>query len=1130
MRTGTTTYEIKNDTRTEEPSPSPRDKNDVVAEYPLSYGQKALWFVQRMNSASSAHNVVHAARILTELDIELLRQTIEKIGERQQCLRTTFGTSQGRPVQRVHRQCSLSFTQHIISRFSPEQLRDFLSTEIYRPFDLECGPLIRVSLLTRAADDHIFLLAQHHIITDMWSIALFMHEVSHTYMSAKGSVLPPLQPLSVQYADFVQSDIERLAGEEGERLWKFWQEHLAGDLPVLEVPTDFPRPSVQTSRGGRESMRLPSDLTTELKSLSASHKTKLFTSVLAAFFALLHRYTGQTDLIIGTPKANRSRKTASIMGYFINPIVLRANVSGDPTFSEFLGRVQRMVSEAFEHDSFPFPLLVERLQPARDLSRSPIFQVLFSWQKTAQVVESRSMTSFALGEEGARTNINGMPFESVFLDQQAVPFDLSLLMAEAGGGELAATVEYNVALFRKSTIARMLEHFRTLLQGIVRAPDVPLSRMPLLTEDERTEILVNWNTAAPNELHAPLVHDAVTDQAMKTPDATAIVFRDESLTYRELDERATQLAGYLKRSGVRPESLVGVCLDRSTEAIVSLLGILKAGGAYVPLDPESPKERLSYILDDAQVRVVLSHTNLLDRFPTGESEVICLDRDWKEIAQHRPEIPLSAAPRESTAYVIYTSGSTGKPKGVLISHDALANHCYRMREHYGIRREDRVLQFASFSFDASLEQIFPTLMSGATVVLRDSDMFDPVHFVRRMSEVRPTVINLPPAFWHQVAQAWAREPERCDGKGLRLVIIGGDVMHYDSVTLWRRSPGGQARLLNAYGPTETTITALMHEIAPPGQNGSLRDKIPVGRPLPGRTAYILDTHLNPLPVGVPGELYIGAAGLGRGYLGQPDLTAEKFLPDPFGKAPGARLYRTGDLVRFGPTGTVEFIGRSDHQVKVRGFRIELGEIESLLSEHPDLMDAVVLAKETPEGDKKLVAYIVPAKDPPPSKDDLRRYLKEKLPGYMIPSVFVKLSSVPLTPGGKVNRLALPEPIDEQTGSQGSSDTTLTPIQQEIANIWEEILGVRQIGPYDNFFDLGGHSLLATQIVSRVRDAFQVDVSLQNLFETPTVAHLATLVEQGLVEQEGTDELSSMIQDLESLNDEEVHRSLREEHP
>ena len=750
---------------------------------------------------------------------------------------------------------------------------------------------------------------------------------------------------------------------------------------------------------------------------------------------------------------------------------------------------------------------------------------MFAWQKTTRIVGSQGLTSFALNEPGKGVQLGDLPLQPLALEQRVVPFDLTLLIAEAEQ-ELVAAIEYNTGLFDAATVERMLGHLRVLLQAIVARPGRRLSALPLLTQAERHQLLVEWNDTRTDRASAPCIHRLFEDQVERTPDALALILDEQGITYSQLNKRANQLAHRLRALGVGPEVIVGLLVERSLEAIVGLLAILKAGGAYLPLDPANPRRRLAFMLEDtrASVRspkrapVLLTQERLVADLPAQNLQLIRLDADWETIARQSDQNPPSRATPDNLAYVIYTSGSTGRPKGVLISHGSIANHCRDIQQHFGLNANDRVLQFPSFSFDQSLEQILTTLITGATLILRGPEVWPPAEFSRVISNFGLTVINIPPAYWHQWVQGCQVDKAI---PALRLVIIGGDVMPSSSLHLWRQTPMRDARLLNAYGPTETTITALTFAV--PSQFD--RNTIPIGHPPANRTIYILDNQANPVPIGVPGELHIGGAGLARGYFRHPELTAEKFIPDPFSTEPGARLYKTGDLARYLPDGSVDFLGRVDHQVKVRGFRIELGEIEALLGKHPALKQVVVLARQDTPGDARLVAYLVPAQQPAPPPGELRLFIKEKLPEYMVPSAFVSLEALPLTTSGKVDRRALPAPGQTRPELAGAYVAPRTPVEEELAHIWASVLGIERVGVHDNFFDLGGHSLLATQIVARMRQAFEIELPLRHLFETPTVAGLSTAIAQSVAGQEEEKELALLLEELEELSEKKVQQML-----
>jgi amino acid adenylation domain-containing protein len=798
--------------------------------------------------------------------------------------------------------------------------------------------------------------------------------------------------------------------------------------------------------------------------------------LLAAFQTLLHRYSGQTDICVGTPVAGRMQPdTERMIGFFLNTLVVRTDFADDPSFHEVLRRVRQASLEAYAHQNLPFEQLVEALHPVRDLSHAPLFQVSFSM----------------LNAPTSTAELPGLTMQPFQGESTTAKFDLALLVAEGGGG-LTAQVEYNTDLFEAATIARLLQHFTRLLEGITADPEQHVSDLPLLTEAERQQLLLEWNKTEAVSPADGCIHALFEAQVERSPDAVAVVCEEAQLTFRALNARANQVAYRLQSLGVGPEVMVGVYAERSLETVIALWAILKAGGVYVPLDPVYPKERLAFMLKDTQAPVLLTQARLVERLPASEVEVICLDADREAMAPAYEENPDSGVMAENLAYVIYTSGSTGQPKGVLISHGAIANHCRAVQQHYQLTPRDHVLQFASLAFDASLEQIFAALIAGARLVLRDEEVWAAADLQQKALDLGLTVINVPPAYWHQLALEWAEAPEQVPPP-LRLVIIGGDVMQPETLHLWWQTPMQAARLLNAYGPTETTITATTFEV-PVGFNAQLSDRrIPIGRPQADRQVYILDLYGHPTPIGVPGELCLGGAYLARGYLNQPELTADRFIPNSFSHKPGERLYKSGDLARYLPDGTIEFLGRIDQQVKMRGFRIELGEIEAVLGQQPAVQEVVVIAREDDPGSKRLVAYLVA--NPTPAIAALRDFMRQKLPEYMVPGAFVFLDALPVTTTGKVDRRALPAPDKVRPGVENAYIAPRTPIEAQLTEIAAQLLGVARVGIDDNFFDLGGHSLLATQFLSRIRASFQVEVPLRSLFEKPSIAQIAADVEQ-----------------------------------
>jgi amino acid adenylation domain-containing protein len=1123
--------------------PAAAPESAGAGEYPLSYGQRALWFLQEMAPDTGSYNLVHAGRVRGELDVQTLRRAFQQLMDRHPALRTTFTARDGEPVQCVHAHTEVHFSHVDASGWSEAYLKERLAEQVYRPFDLERGPLMRVAVFDRPAGEHLILLATHHIVTDLWSLAIVLHELSVIYAAEQTGETPALKPLRTRYADYVHWQADLLDGPEGERLWAFWQKQMAGDLPALNLPADRPRPPVQTYRGAMLARRVDAELTDKLRTLGQTCHANLFTVLLAAFQVLLHRYTGQDDILVGSPKAGRNKKSARLVGYFVNPIVLRADLAGNPSFATFLEQVRRTVAEANEHDAYPFARLVERLQPGRDLSRSPIFQAMFAWQKTTRVVDSQGIASFTLNEAGGGLELGELLLEAFALDDRVAPFDLTLMMVDVGD-ELMASLEYNAALFDAETAARVLEHFKTLLAGIVADPDRPISELPLSSEAERRALVGGAGRREP-DLPYRSIAQPFEAQAARRPDTTALLLGDTQLTYGELNRRANQLAYYLRRLGVGPEVIVGVLAERSLEAMIGLVAVLKAGGVYLPLDPANPHERLAFMLEDARAEVLLAQADLVTGWTEQGVRVVRLDADRDAIAAESGEDAGDYPAADNLAYLVYTSGSTGKPKGVLVANGAIAEHCRDVQALYQLDESDRVLQFASLGFDQALEQILAALAAGAALVLRGPEVPSPADFSGWISQFGLTVANLPPAFWHEWAKAASPTQSGASLHGLRLVIVGGDVLSAESLRLWEQTPWRSARLLNAYGPTEATITASIF-VVPPGFQGS---RVPIGRPVGGRALYIRDAYGNLAPVGVPGELYVGGSGLARGYLGRPDLTAERFVPDPFGfslppafqrgeseqvppfgglggsEAGGARLYKTGDLARYLPDGNVEFLGRVDNQVKIRGFRIELGEIEAALGRHPEVAEAVVVARDAEAGSKALTAYLVAAGEATPEAGRMRDFLRTSLPDYMIPSAFVWLEAMPRTASGKVDRRSLPEAEHIQSLPEEGYVAPRTPVEKELAAMWAQVLGLQRVGVHDDFFDLGGHSLLATQLVARIRAAFGVDLPLRAMFEATSVAELAALLAQRLAEGVEEEELEELLAELEGLSPAEIERLL-----
>ena len=1065
---------------------------DVV---PLSPSQEALWFLDQLEPNAIHYNEPVAFRLQGVLNLKALQKAIDQIVARHEVLRTTFTAVDGVPMQVIFPARPVDLQMTDVSPVSADEregkIRDLLKKETRRPFNLSSDLMLRITLLKVAPEEHILLMVMHHIAMDGWSVNVLYREISVLYCAFCAGQPSPLAELPIQYADYAVWQREWLQRDNNlARQLIYWKQQLK-DIPALmELPFDRPRPQARTYRGDKESVTLEKTLLEALKVRSRETGVTLFMILLAAFQSLLYRYTGQHDIVIGSPIAGRTRvEIERLLGFFVNTLVLRTNCSDNPRFCDLLERVRNMTLGAFAHPDIPFEMVMGQLKLERSLSRNTLFQVLFVLQNTPS----------------AALELDGLNVTTVSVHNDTAKFDLTLYIQEREDG-LRTSFEYNADLFDQVTIRRMLGHFKTLLEGIVAEVDRRITELPILTEAENHQLLLEWNDTKSDYTQNQCIHELFEQQVEGNPEANAVVFEDQRLTYGELNRRANQLAHHLQKHGCGPGILVAMCMERSIDTVVGLLGVLKIGAAYVPLDPNYPNERLGTLIADVQPRLLLTQPHLMSRFSGLATNVIVLNALSETIAQEPVYTPANQAKPDELAYVIYTSGSSGAPKGVAITHRALANFISSACIAFELTRNDRVLQFASLSFDTANEEIFPCLMSGATLVLRTDSMLDSVSlFLEKCRDWQITVLDLPTVYWdelvEQLSSALLTIPEQ-----LRLVIIGGERAAPGRLAQWQKHVGERVRLLNTYGPTETTVVATMCDVTASYSDCSMRE-VSIGRPIPNVQTYILDNQLNPVPIGVPGELHIGGVGLGRGYLNRPELTAEKFIANPFSNEPGARLYKTGDLGRYLADGNIEFIARIDHQVKIRGFRIELGEIESALLQHSGVKEAVVLAREdilldnddnqkskieTPKSDRRLVAYVVPSQEEV-SINELRSFVKAKLPEYMVPSTCVFLDCLPRTPNGKIDRKALAAP-DRRPELEEIYVAPRTPLEEMIAGIWAEVLKLPKVGVYDNFFELGGHSLLATKLVSRVRERLLVELPLRVLFENATVASLANHIE------------------------------------
>ncbi|MBW4564791.1 MAG: amino acid adenylation domain-containing protein [Mojavia pulchra JT2-VF2] len=1075
-------------------TPVPRDKN-----LPLSFAQQRLWFFDQFEPGSPSYNLPRTVRLQGKLNIDALSASLNEIIKRHEILRTSFAISDGQPIQVISPSVNLQLPVVDLQNIPQEQreleLYRLAKEEAQTGFDLTQAPLLRAKLLQLDAEDYVILLTLHHIVSDGWSTDILIREVAALYTAFSAGKPSFLPQLPIQYADFAVWQRQWLEGEALKNQLAYWQKQLSGELPILQLPTDRPRPTVQTYAGKTLSFVLPKSLSEKLKTLSKQEGVTLFMTLLAAFKILLYRYTNQTDILVGSPIANRNRaEIENLIGFFVNTLVLRSNLSGNPTFRDLLKQIREVALGAYAHQDLPFEKLVEEIQPERNLSHNPLFQVMFVFQNAPR-------TTLELPD---------LNLEVLDVNSETATFDLCLTMEESEQG-LRGNLEYNTDLFDAERINRVVGHFQTLLEGIITNTEQCLSNLPLVTSNEQRQLL-EWgqNQTLGEHLQQGLcIHQLFEAQAEKTPNAVAVVWENEQLTYRELNQRANQLAHYLQKLGVKPEVLVGLYVERSLYMVVGLLAVLKAGGAYVPLDPAYPQERIAFMLADAQVPVVLTQQRLVAGLPANLAQIICLDN---LITQESTENLSTEVSSENLAYVIYTSGSTGQSKGVMIQHRSLTNAYLAWEEAYQLRTAaSSHLQMASFSFDVFTGDLVRALCSGGKLVLCPRDLLlEPAKLYELMLREKIDCAEFVPAVLRSLI-LYLEQNHKCLDF-MRIIICGSDSWYGQEYKKFRQFCGSSTRLINSFGLTEATIDSTYFETQT--INLSFEQLVPIGSPFANTQIYILDSYFQPVPVGIIGEIYIGGAGVARGYLQRPDLTAEKFIPNLFSQKPGDILYKTGDLGRYLADGQIELVGRLDNQVKIRGFRIELGEIESVLNQYPDVQANVVIVREHKPGNQRLVSYIVSSQQNI-NTPELRRFLQDKLPSYMLPTAFVILDKLPLSPNGKVDRKALPAP-DTATALEASFVAPRTPTEQIIADIWADVLGREQVGIYDNFFELGGHSLLATQVISRLREAFKIDLPLRSLFENPTVKTLVECIEGILTVQKLQAVPVQMVEDREEI--------------
>ncbi|BCL84563.1 amino acid adenylation domain-containing protein [Ktedonobacteria bacterium brp13] len=1049
---------------------------------PLSFAQQRLWFLDQLQHGSPVYHVAFAYRLKGILDIAALEKSLNEIIKRHETLRTTFPSVDGQPIQFIAPTLSIKITLENLRTLEQQdaEVLHRATQEVKKPFDLAEGPLLRARLLQLSEDEYVLVLAIHHIIFDGWSMGIFSRELITCYDAYCQDRLPLLPTLPIQYADYAVWEHTWLQGEALTTELVYWKQRLADAPPVLELPTDYPRPTVETFRGAYTAFTLPASLVAAVKELSQHEGVTPFMTLLTAFQVLLARYSQQDDIVVGTDVANRQRaEVENLIGFFVNQLILRIDLSGNPSLHELLLRVRRVVLGAYEHQHIPFDQLVRALNPIRLPNRAPIFQVKLVLQNTPAISSTADLT-----------------IDPLLVDAGAAQVDLLLDLTETASG-FRVLWQYNTDLFHKSTIQRMHHQFSALLEAFVASPSSTLRELNSVLDQQEMpagdEPPPNLNNGMQYDLIRGNIPQKFEEQVQRTPHQIACRIQDDTLTYAQLNAQANILAHRLHQLNMQPEMNVALCTERSLDTIIGFLGICKAGGVCVSIDPAYPQDRREFLLHDSQATIVVTQHKLLPLFQ-GHA-ITCIPLETVAAPPLQEENPRYEIDPEQLAYIMYTSGSTGQPKGVGVSHLVALNHFLVWQRICDLSEQDRVLQFASFSFDAALEQTFPALLCGATVVMRGATSWGAVELTTALREQQLTFINLPYAFWQQWTQELAADPDAVRDHQLRMVVVGGEAMTLESLRRWHTSPLAAVRLLNAYGPTEATITATTFEISEQFCTQGESSTVPIGRPLAHREVYVLDKHGQRTPRGAIGEISIGGPLLARGYLHRPDLTAECFVPNPWSTLPGERLYKTGDLGRYLPDRTIEYLGRSDQQVKIRGFRIEPGEIEAILQQHPDVRMTVILAREDTPGEKRLVAYVLPEPEHAVTVADLRDFLANRLPAHMLPAAFVFLASLPLTVHGKVDRRALPAPDASHLEIPEPFAAPTSPFEKRLAHIWSEVLTITQVGIHDNFFALGGHSLVAIQVVSRIRADFHVDLPVHELFLQPTIAGLAAKISE-----------------------------------